>query len=54
MIRYDAIGKDHYGTARDLIFQVRTVPGMTLETVTQDVEPVIAALEAQHPALDCK
>lgn len=52
MIRYDAIGKDHYGTASDLIFQVRTVPGMTLESVTQDVEAVVAGLKAQHPAMD--
>jgi len=54
MIRYDAIAKDHYGTGSDLIFQIRTVPGMTLASVTQDVQAVVDSLKAQHPALDCE
>ncbi|WP_291296280.1 M20 family metallopeptidase [Elioraea sp.] len=54
MIRYDAVTKDHYGTAADLVFQVRTVPGMTLESVTQDALAVVARLKEQYPALDCE
>lgn len=54
MIRYDAAAKEHYGTAADLVFQIRTVPGMTLESVTRDVGAVVANLKKQHPALDCE
>ncbi len=44
MIRYDTIHKDHYGRGCDLMFQVRTVPGMTLESVTEDVERVMQGI----------
>ena len=54
MIRYDAVTKDHYGTSSDLIFQIRTVPGMTLESVQKDVADVVEALKKQHPNLDCE
>ncbi len=54
MIRYDAVSKDHYGTASDLIFQIRTVPGMTLESVMRDVEAVVADLKRRQPNLDCE
>ncbi len=54
MIRYDAIHKDHYGRWCDLVFQIRTVPGMTLESVRRDVEHVIQRLKKDHPALDCE
>jgi acetylornithine deacetylase len=52
MIRYDAVHKDHYGTSADLVFQIRTVPGQTLESVQRDVAAVLDALKAEHPALD--
>jgi acetylornithine deacetylase/succinyl-diaminopimelate desuccinylase-like protein len=54
MIRHDAIHKDHYGRWCDLIFQVRTVPGMTLESVREDVEKVLRAIKARHPKFDCQ
>lgn len=54
MIRYDAVSKDHYGTSSDLIFQIRTVPGMTLQGVMEDVTAVVERLKAQQPALDCE
>ena len=44
MIRYDTIHKDHYARECDLMFQVRTVPGMTLESVTEDVEKVLSGI----------
>ena len=53
MIRHDAIHKDHYGRWCDLIFQIRTVPGMTLESVTRDVNRVIDGIKRMHPAFDC-
>src|SRR5690606_19094477 len=45
MIRYDAIHKDHYGRWCDLVFQIRTVPGMTLESVRRDVDALIQTLK---------
>lgn len=51
MIRYDTIHKDHYGRECDLMFQVRTVPGMTLESVRQDVERVMQSV-TDIPNLD--
>lgn len=54
MIRHDAIHKDHYGRWCDLVFQVRTVPGMTLDGVRADVERVIAAIRREHPTFDCE
>ncbi|OWT60054.1 hypothetical protein CEY11_10270 [Candidimonas nitroreducens] len=54
MIRYDAIHKDHYGRWCDLVFQIRTVPGMTLESVRRDVENLIKKLKKDHPTLDCE
>src|SRR6185295_15537732 len=53
MIRHDAIHKDHYGRWCDLIFQIRTVPGMTLEEVKQDVDKVLKKIRAKHPTFDC-
>jgi len=54
MIRYDAIGKEHYGRVCDMVFQIRTVPGMTLESVRADVQRVLAACKCEHPAFDCE
>lgn len=54
MIRHDAIHKDHYGRWCDLVFQVRTVPGMTLDSVRADVARVLAAIRATHPAFACE
>ncbi len=54
MIRHDAIHKDHYGRWCDLVFQVRTVPGMTLDSVRADVARVLAAIRGRHPAFDCE
>ena len=53
MIRHDAIHKDHYGRWCDLVFQVRTVPGMTLDSVREDVNKVLRAIKARHPQFDC-
>lgn len=53
MIRHDAIHKDHYGRWCELVFQVRTVPGMTLDSVRADVERVLAGIRERHPAFDC-
>ena len=44
MIRYDTIQKDHYGRECDLMFQVRTVPGMTLQSVQNDVKRVMQGI----------
>ncbi|MGH8676063.1 MAG: M20 family metallopeptidase [Burkholderiales bacterium] len=54
MIRHDAIHKDHYGRWCDLVFQIRTVPGMTLESVRSDVARVLHGIRARHPAFDCE
>jgi len=54
MIRYDVISKDHYGRTCDLVFQIRTVPGMTLEGVCRDVARVIDACRRENPAVDCE
>jgi acetylornithine deacetylase/succinyl-diaminopimelate desuccinylase-like protein len=54
MIRHDAIHKDHYGRWCDLIFQIRTVPGMTLESVRKDVDKVLRDIKARHPRFDCE
>lgn len=54
MIRHDAIHKDHYGRWCDLVFQVRTVPGMTLEGVRADVDQVIRKIKGKHPQFDCE
>ena len=52
MIRYEAIHKEPYGRDCELIFQLRTVPGMTLESVREDMERVLQACKKEHPAFD--
>jgi acetylornithine deacetylase/succinyl-diaminopimelate desuccinylase-like protein len=52
MIRHDGIHKDHYGRDCELLFQVRTVPGMTLAAFKEDVNKVLAQAERDIPTLD--
>jgi acetylornithine deacetylase/succinyl-diaminopimelate desuccinylase-like protein len=52
MIRHDAIHKDHYGRDCELLFQVRTVPGMTLAALKEDVNKVLAQAKKEMPAMD--
>ncbi len=54
MIRHDTVHKDHYGRWCDLVFQVRTVPGMTLDSVRADVARVLERVKREHPTLDCE
>jgi acetylornithine deacetylase len=54
MIRHDAIHKDHYGRWCELIFQIRTVPGMTLASVRSDVSRVVDGIKKRHPRFDCE
>lgn len=52
MFRYDGIHKDHYGRECELLLQLRTVPGMTLEHMREDLERVLAASKKDHPAMN--
>ncbi len=52
MIRHDMIHKDHYGRWCDLVFQIRTVPGMTLDGVRQDVKRTLEKIKSKHPKFD--
>jgi acetylornithine deacetylase len=52
MIRYDMVHKDHYGRDCELVFQIRTVPGMTLTQVREDVDKVLAKAKRDLPAMD--
>jgi acetylornithine deacetylase len=54
MIRYDTIHKDHYGRWCDLVLQIRTVPGMTLDSVRADVHRVIDGIRRAHPTFNCE
>lgn len=54
MIRHDAVHKDHYGRSCDLVLQIRTIPGMTLESVRSDVARVLQGIRARHPTFDCE
>jgi hypothetical protein len=54
MFRYDGIHKDHYGRECELLLQIRTVPGMTVDSVREDMERVAAACKREHPAFDCE
>jgi len=62
-ITVDTIYKDHYFrpartelTTREceMTFQIRLVPGQTLETVRTDVERVLAGIKADHPAFQAE
>lgn len=54
MIRYDGIHKTHYGRECELLFQIRTVPGMTLESMREDLARVVQACKQENPAMDCE
>src|SRR5256885_12750851 len=38
----------------EMIFQLRTVPGQTLETVRDDVQRLLADIKKDHPAFDAE
>jgi acetylornithine deacetylase/succinyl-diaminopimelate desuccinylase-like protein len=60
MLTVDTIVKDHYYfpplrpdlTSREceLTFQIRTVPGQTVESVRQDLERLLEGIKTDHPA----
>jgi len=52
MIRHDWIHKEHYGRDCEFLFQIRTVPGMTLLQVKEDVDQVLAKAKREHPAMN--
>jgi acetylornithine deacetylase/succinyl-diaminopimelate desuccinylase-like protein len=51
MIRYDTIHKDHYGRDCVLVFQIRTVPGQTIDKVGEDVVRVLQGLKKEKPEI---
>jgi acetylornithine deacetylase len=60
---FDTMHKEHYYQKNytgmssrecELIFQVRTVPGQTLETVRADVQRLLAGIKKDHPAFDAE
>jgi acetylornithine deacetylase len=53
MHRFDGVSKSHYGREVTMTMQVRTVPGMTPQSINADLEKVIAELKAEHPNFDC-
>jgi acetylornithine deacetylase len=61
-LMYDAVYKEHYYykpltnlSTRDaeLYFQLRTVPGMTLESVREDILALLDDCRRDHPAMNC-
>ena len=52
MIRYDMIHKEHYGRDCELSFQIRTVPGMTLDQVKEDVGRVLEKAKRDMPVME--
>jgi acetylornithine deacetylase/succinyl-diaminopimelate desuccinylase-like protein len=62
-LTYDSIHREHYfhknytGMSTrecDMSFQIRTVPGQTLENITEDIRRVLDGIRADHPAFDCE
>jgi acetylornithine deacetylase len=60
---FDTIHKEHYYQRNatgmssrecELVFQVRTVPGQTLDTVRADVERLLEGIRKDHPAFDAE
>jgi acetylornithine deacetylase len=58
---FDTIHKEHYYQTNytgmssrecDMVFQIRTVPGQTLETVRADVSRLLEGIRKDHPNLD--
>ena len=62
-LTYDTIHKEHYYQPNatglstrecEMMFQIRTVPGQTPETVKVDLERLLAEIKAEHPAFDAE
>lgn len=60
---FDTMHKEHYYQPNatgmssrecEMIFQIRTVPGQTLDSVRADVHRLLASIKKEHPALDCE
>ena len=60
---FDTMHKEHYyqksytgmsSRECEMIFQLRTVPGQTLETVRADVQRLLADIKKDHPAFDAE
>lgn len=60
---FDTMHKEHYyqksytgmsSRECEMIFQLRTVPGQTLETVRDDVQRLLADIKKDHPAFDAE
>src|SRR2546426_9839094 len=58
---FDTMHKEHYyqksytgmsSRECEMIFQLRTVPGQTIESVRADVHRLLASIKKDHPALD--
>ena len=62
-LTYDSMHRDHYfhknytGMSTrecEMSLQIRTVPGQTLESITEDIQRVLDGIKADHPAFDCE
>src|SRR5204862_7053109 len=60
---FDTMHKEHYyqksytgmsSRECEMVFQLRTVPGQTLETVRADVQRLLADIKKDHPAFDAE
>ncbi len=60
---FDTMHKEHYYQPNytgmssrecDMVFQIRTVPGQTLQSVRADVDRLLAGIKKDHPTLDCE
>jgi acetylornithine deacetylase len=60
---FDVIHKEHYyqksytgmsSRESEMIFQIRTVPGQTLETVRADLGSLLDRIREEHPAFDAR
>ena len=60
---FDTMHKEHYyqksytgmsSRECEMIFQLRTVPGQTLETVRDDIRRLLADIKKDHPAFDAE
>jgi acetylornithine deacetylase len=60
---FDTVHKEHYYQTNhtgmssrecEMIFQIRTVPGQTLQTVRADVQRLLAGITKDHPAFDAE
>jgi acetylornithine deacetylase len=60
---FDTIHKEHYyqpsytgmsSRECEMIFQLRTVPGQTVDGVRADLQRLLESIKKDHPALDCE